>query len=168
MHKAISLVGLLLLIAGVVPAMAEGEHRQRYGNCLVQTQRDDFTDKVISHQFICFGTGPGSRSLGSYGFVLSCGDDNGVVLLGGVQFHLKERIRVRYRWGKKEAQQAHWQWVNEVALWVGAPIVDRFLDGMATTERLIYEVGDERGVVAISDAERAGIQDFNQRCGQRG
>ena len=149
--------------------MAEDEHIQRYGNCLVQTQRDDFTDKVISQQIICFGTGPRSRSFGSHGFVLSCGDHNAVVLISGVQLHLKGRIRVRYRWGKKkEAQQANWRWTKGVALWLGAPIVDRFLDGMATTERLIYEVGDDRGVVAISDAERASIPDFNQRCGQRG
>ena len=44
--------------------------------------------------------------------------------------------------------------------------VDRFLEGMASTKRLIFQVGDNKGIVNISEAERSAILDFKTRCGK--
>ncbi len=100
-------------------------------------------------------------------FLLTCGGKDAVALKAGLQFHIDEHIHVIYRWGKKKPVEGNWSWRSKGnALVRSDKTVDQFLDGMATTDRLIFQLGDEKGIVNIGEAERAAIPDLKARCGK--
>ena len=158
--------GLAVLLAG--PALAENENEKNYGKCRVVTERDDFTDKISYHWLFCLGDAAGGERFEIYALSLHCGvyPFNGVGFKAGTQFHLNGQIRIQYRWGKEKAQSGNWEWGGNVAIQRSANATDRFLKAMTRTNRLIFQVGKNKGIVKITEAERAAIPDFKARCGK--
>ena len=87
-----------------------------------------------------------------------------VALSAGFQSHFEQEIIVRYRWGKNKAHKASWSWNRKLAINRDPKLINLFLNEMTSTNRLIFQVGKEKGVVKITEAERAAIPDFNTRC----
>ncbi len=132
----------------------------------METERDAFTDEVKYHALTCGGTGIGIGSVGFNFLRLMCNGVYSVRLAALWERHLKDQIRLRYRWGKREVRDATWKWATGVAIKEGMHAVDRFLAGMAATDRLVYQVGRAKTLVEFSESERKAIPDFKSRCGK--
>ena len=159
---AIGLVGLL-----ATPAIAEEENVQFYGNCQVGTVRNDFTDKVDYHALLCEGKNDNILSENPQ-FAIACGARTAVLLgTGELQVVLGDNIDVVYRWGKEKAQKGVWRWADPRAIATGIEIANRFLEGMSSTNRLVFQVGNEKAIILISENGRLAIPDLKARCGMK-
>ena len=170
------LASLAFAFAGLfaVPALAETENKERYGgNCSVATERDDFTDEITHHWLRCINFNFFTPEVGASDFMLFCGrlPGYGVVLRTESQFHPSgDSVSVRYRWGKEKAQSENWEWKGDATIAAAttrnADTFSRFVEGMVTTNRLIFQVGTEKGSVKVTETERLAIPDFKARCGK--
>ncbi len=119
MIRMIALVIVLWLPANVASA-------ERYGNCIVFTSADDFTDEIYHVTIGCHRTWFSDSVLDDY-VLLSCAGpahdpiagwagrgaaipyDRIVILLTGLQSHLGETIPVKYRFDRGVAQSEEWR-----------------------------------------------------------
>lgn len=185
--KHLAPLALAFGLAGLIvsPALAETENKRHYGNCTVATERDEFTDEISHHSLSC---GPHVNVFPLthptplfFDFTLFCGRQpwNGIMLRVELQSHLNsDSIRVRYRWGKKKAQSEIWEWKHgntmSAAIGRNADTFNRFLEGLATTKRLVIQVGDYKSSRKILDGipdikykgEAPAVPDFKARCGK--
>ena len=159
---------MVLLICGFLLAnptilLAAQEDIKEYGDCAVSTDHDEFTDKSRGHTLVCAADD-------THLFFILCGQKNIVVLQSGLQSHAKSRIKVRYRWGKSEVQTGQWNWraKQNVAYSFTTEIVNSFMSGIIETDRLLFQIGDNRGTITFSEAEKASIPDFKVRCSSHG
>ena len=163
------------MVVAAMPAMAQYENVRKYGECGVLTIRDYATGEIAYHRLICGQGQPAVDNRRAY-FWVSCEPNRRphrvALRSAGLEWRfLMLEIRVRYRWGMKEAQDVVWAWRGEhlAAYADSVAVAERFLDRMATTDRLAFQVGRDKGFVNIIDiipASRAAIPDLRARCGE--
>ena len=161
---------LILIVFAVVVAVstaqAETKHTKHYGNCVVTTDVDVLTDEEL-HIFTCQeGT---SIDLPSISLI-----SNPVVPLGlrlvlstGIQFHPAATISIALRVDKGPVIRRDALWNSQSARFaiLDEPALTRpLLHHLAHGQRLVIEVGDERGIIRL-DGSRLAIEDFRQRSG---
>ena len=171
--KRLAPLALAFGLAGLIvsPALAETEQYREYGRCAIGTERDGFTDKITSHSLMCWGK---AKSPWRHGpsFTVTCEklDDDSVMLITEEEsdFDTDNSIHVRYRWGKEKTHESRWRAMRDGkgAIDWKSETVERFLEGMSSTNGLLFEVGIVQKKIKITETERAAIPDFKARCGK--
>lgn len=163
------LASLFILTSISLVGNAETVETEAHGVCFVSTEKDDFTDKTSYHVIACEGRSS-SDSYGDYNFAAACFDTNMVVVTfkAGIQFHLEDYIQVKYRFGKDKAEITSWEWSS------GSSAVNRFrgthdavvdLLGKAKKgEKLIFQVGDNKGAIEFTGEEGKAVAQYLKRC----
>ena len=161
-YMAIARFLLFLLLICSVQVQAEFESQRKYGNCIVATDRDDFTDELKGHFMTCIDYETRDQ------IVLRCGQFGGIWLSVGVHGSNKDKVHVRYRWGKNETQEGFWKNIGKYVINQDSQTLDNFAEAIVTEQRLIYKVGNFKGVVRLdgifAKLRRKGVRDFKARC----
>ena len=141
---------------------SESKNSKYYGNCVVTTTIDMFTD-TETHGFVC-----GEETLTDETTVMVLTDPKSglaMFLSKGVQFHLDHSIDVRIRIDKGELIKRQAKWFNsKYALISDAQLVHRLLNELAHGQRVAIQVGDERGNIRLNGSGKAAA-DFRRRAG---
>lgn len=142
----------------------ETKDAKRYGNCVVFTLVDMFTDEVF-HVFACQEetftdkTTITIRTLKDFGLSIS--------LSKGLQVHMEERIPVALRVDKGPLirRDAHWSPADSHSAYILDDLLaHQLLHDLARGQRVAIQVGKERGHIRLDGSQRA-IADFRQRAG---
>ena len=162
-YIAIARFLLFLLLICSAQVQAEFESQRKYGgNCIVATDRDDFTDELKGHRMLCIDLETRDH------IVLRCGQFGGIWLSVGVHGSNKDKVHVRYRWGKNETQEGFWKNIGKYVINQDSQTLDNFAEAILTEQRLIYEVGNFKGVVRLDlmfqFQRNKGVRDFKARC----
>ena len=172
LHAKHFLACLFVLASTGLVANAEFIGVEWHGICQTGTVKDDFTDKISSHVIACHGRGS-SNSFGDYVFSAACGSTKStttVVFLAGIQFHLEDYIEVKYRFGKDKAEIADWVWVSGTgAVNASRSTHDAMVERLAWKatlkgEKLIFQVGDNKGVIEFTGEEGKAVEEYRKRC----
>ena len=144
----------------------ETKDTKRYGNCVVFTEVDMFTDEV-THIFGCMEEtltdktliGMRSKKSGSIAYL---------VLSKGLQVHMEERIPVAIRVDKGPLikRDAGWNSADAQTAYIldDEQLARQLLHDLAHGQRVAIQVGDERGNVRLNGSGKA-VADFRQRAG---
>ena len=161
----VAVVGLSLAQAQADTSSShETKDAKRYGNCVVFTLVDMFTDEVF-HVFACQEetftdkTTITIRTLKDFGLSIS--------LSKGLQVHMEERIPVALRVDKGPLikRDAHWSPADAHSAYILDDLLaHQLLHDLARGQRVAIQVGDERGHIRLDGSQRA-IADFRQRAG---
>ena len=159
MIRLIALVIVLWLPGNV--ASAKIEDSKRYGDCLVYTWLDDFTDEKEA-----VVTCPEYDSVTfAKGVDLQCKMGGRFVWLGaGLQFHPEETIPVIYRFDRGAARSGNWRFTENAAFSDTDSTFNEFVDGLRTAETLVFEVGDSSTVRISLKGSTEAMKDFDKRC----
>ena len=150
-----------------------------YGRCVVTSKTDKFTDDVF-HSIMCYE--PPSWTLEEYmetGFIraglllrsdslgMSC--DRGVLLQPWVrsQFHSGTHTRVRYRFDKHDHVEQNWMfnsYGNFAIYEMTNSEWSEFLHKIASSDQLIFEVGDAEGRINFGVQTNDALAEFASRC----
>ncbi len=163
--------GILLLVAlcPVCPAQADTPSSyktmdvKQYGNCVVKTSVDMFTDEDL-HEIFCHEeiltdeTTIGVARYQTKGLLVS--------LSTGVQLYLEDdRVPVAIRIDEGPLIRRDASWVPpKVAVIDDEQLAHSFLHDLAHGQHVAVQVGDEYGRIRLAGARRA-IEDFRQRAG---
>ena len=153
--------GALPLAKADTSASYEIEAHKRYGNCRVWTQMDMLTDEE-SHHLQCKEetftdeTSIGVSYWGSHG--------REVRVSKGVMFHVEQQIPVAIRIDKGPVIRDQGLWSPEImtAIIPGGGLTSSLLNDMATGQRVVIQVGQERGNIRLQGSAAA-IKDFRER-----
>ncbi len=156
MIRLIALVIVLWLPGNV--ARAEIEDIKEYGNCVVYTVLEDFTDEKAA-----VVTCRESDSFAS----AKCEMGRCIVLFGaGLQFHPEETIPAKYRFDRGAVQSGNWRYAENDAANFTDSTFNEFADGLRTAEKLVFEVGDSSTVRISLKGSTKAMKDFDKRCRQ--
>ena len=159
----VAVVGLSLAQAQADTSSShEQQNTKQYGNCVVSTGVDMFTDEEI-HVFFC-----AEETLTDKTQIAIRSDSKSlvVILSKGVQFHLDTHIQVIIRIDKDGLirRTAYWDSSTANAVISDEPLARQLLHDLARGQRVAIQVGDERGHIRLDGSQRA-IADFRQRTG---
>ena len=150
-----------------------------YGRCVVTSKTDKFTDEA-SHFIECYEPPSGIREeymqlgyimpgllLRSDSLSMSC--DRGVSLQPWVrsQFHSGTHTRVRYRFDKHDHVEQNWMfnsYGNFAIYEMTNSEWSEFLHKIASSDQLIFEVGDAEGRINFGVQTNDALAEFASRC----
>ena len=152
----------LVLIAAVSVVSAVTVDIRNYGKCLVVSEIDEFEDKMLFHLLFCNGRTDEWLSV-------SCNEFKNVLSLKptGSHFPYEEQTKVRYRFDKHKYVTERWFWENnrQTANYeAGDSELNRFLHRIASSERLIFGIGNVRGEINFGAETADAVDDFKGRC----
>lgn len=162
--------GAIVLFAATLAHPNDIVDLQEYGYCAVATIVDAFTD-AETHRVYCSYDDSGNDFMVEQDATwLDCyGTDRWVVYLelGDLLFHVDDTVDVKYRFDKRTVGEGNWNWDGEdgYAYSFSSAIAVEFRDGIATSDRLVFQIGDEkRGTIAFLDEDMNAAFDFQDRC----
>ena len=134
--------------------------------CSVSTAIDDFTD-IPSHHLIC--TQSLLRPWSDDQIVVSCTEGLWRVILNPYEspFHTDgPKIAVKYRFDRRSVFEDEWLWWRKerFAYKDGTAAPVEFLDAITQSNRLVFQIGDERGLVEFGDADAHAVDELKRRC----
>ena len=152
----------LILTAAVSVADAVQVDLRNYGNCSVVSHIDEFEDKMLFHMLSCDGSTAEWLSV-------SCSEFKNLISFRPNESisSSEEWIEVRYRFDRRYSVTERWFWkgnrqtANNEA---GDSTRDNFLYHIGSAERLIFGIGDARGVINFDEGTTNAINDFRDRC----
>ena len=171
-HVKYFLISLFVLASTVLEGNAEFIGVESHGICQVSTEKDDFTDKISHHTIGCQGRSS-SDSFGNYVFNAVCSGAEPatfVVFKAGIQFHLEDYIEVKYRFGKDKAEVTRWLWSSGVgAANSSRNTHDTMIKRLSWKakqrgEKLIFQVGKNKGVIEFTGEEGKAVEEYRKRC----
>ncbi len=168
MKALFTLVAVTTLAGSLAWADTSNSHEQKntqqYGNCLVSTGVDMFTDEE-TYDVSCFG-GETSPYLHIY---FQSEHGLSLVINAGVQAHFEATIPVLIRVDKGELIRRSAHWLPEsikgnAHIFDDQALIRHLLHDLARGQKVHIQVGTERGSIPLNGANRA-IQDFRRRAG---
>lgn len=178
---------LILVLTTLAYADTNERSWEIYGNCMVHTSVDDFTDK-ISHGLHCSDAitrlveeDKHSGSMANVArllversaaiiFLWDKGKSLTAILkTGHWTSHRDSRILVTTRIDKGTVWDGKWEWMPELmaAMTWNKVIVNRLLDELPNKKRMVFRIGDERASILLNGSAEA-IKDFRSRIAGMG
>ena len=76
------------------------------------------------------------------------------------------RIAVKYRFDRRSVFEDEWLWWRKerFAYKDGTAAPVEFLDAITLSNRLVFQIGDERGLVEFGDADARAVDELKRRC----
>ena len=135
-------------------------NEQAYGNCMVWTAVDMFTDEALQH-LEC--SQESSSDMTSVKVTHQSGGLSIVLSKGIMLSHaFSETAIVAYRVDKGELIKGEWQYGDYEASRADNHLATTLLNELAEGKRIAVQVGDERGNVVLDGAAEA-VADFKSR-----
>ena len=162
-HGTGLLIGMMLLTAFAAHPDEVVDSRT-FVACSVSTAIDYFTD-IPSHHLTC------TQSLKPWSddqVVISCKEGLWRVILSPYEapYHTNNWITVKYRFDRRAVFENEWLWWRKgrFAYKEGTAVAVEFLDAITLSDRLVFQIGDERGLVAFGDADARAVDELKRRC----
>ena len=142
---------------------------REYGNCAVATIVDAFADGETHRVYCSDDDGENHFTVEQDATWLDCyGTDRwGIYLeLGDRLFHVGDTVHVRYRFDRRVGGEGIWNWdrENRFAYLFSSEIATAFSDGIATANRLVFQIGEETATIELSDEDMNAVLEFQDRC----
>ena len=165
--KAVVYAIAMLLVFGMV-AHVESVNHKEYGNCTVLTSVDEFTDDEMDHILLCFSGGLLGLLMEGPGLALRWYEEGGTTVsfrTGDLVFlENLSSVSVVFRIDKGVVREGKWHWNSDgmSAVTHDQMIFDLLLKELPSGKRIVFKIGDEKGIVALDGSARA-IRDFRSR-----
>ena len=150
----------IMVAAGLAFALDE---KQEYGNCVVVTDRDYFTDKVTRHIMLC-----GDIEMTGPVLAISClSSRTAKLVLSDGGHHTGDNVRVRCRFaGDAIYYEGKWEGVGTAGVLTNSRVgIMDILDGVARAGGLAFQISNKDVQhMDFDDGGLRAVEDLRSRC----